>query len=85
METDVYRKLQRHLDKGARHVILTVPPQRGEQLDMTGLLAVVDDVGAIPRGLRGMAATNPVNLPPEAGVQVEVPGGARAVLRPRHP
>lgn len=44
----------------------------------TEVLTAVDDVEAIPRGLRGMATANPVNLPPEAGVQVEVPGGARS-------
>lgn len=47
----------------------------------TGLLTPVDDLEAIPRRLRGMAPANPVNLPPEAGVQVEVPGGARSGRR----
>ena len=34
---------------------------------------VVDDLDAIPRGLRGMHDDNPVNLPSNAGVQLELP------------
>ena len=34
---------------------------------------VVDDLEAIPRGLRGLHEANPVNLPPDAGVQLELP------------
>lgn len=43
----------------------------------TGVLEAIDDLDEIPRGLRGMASRNPVNVPRDAGVQVEVPGGAR--------
>ncbi|MEU4034055.1 poly-gamma-glutamate hydrolase family protein [Streptomyces collinus] len=41
----------------------------------------VTDLDAIPAGLRGLHPRNPVNLTPEAGVQVELPLGART-LRP---
>ena len=34
---------------------------------------VVDDLDAIPRGLRGLHDDNPVNLPSNAGVQLELP------------
>jgi len=34
---------------------------------------VVDDLDAIPRGLRGLHGDNPVNLPSNAGVQLELP------------
>jgi phage replication-related protein YjqB (UPF0714/DUF867 family) len=39
---------------------------------------VVDDVHAIPRELRGLHPRNPVNLPPRAGVQIELPPRVRA-------
>ena len=38
---------------------------------------VVDDLDAIPRALRGVHPANPVNRPPEGGVQVELPVGVR--------
>ena len=34
---------------------------------------VIDDLDAIPKGLRGLHPDNPVNLPPNAGVQLELP------------
>ena len=34
---------------------------------------VVDDLEQIPRGLRGLHEANPVNLPANAGVQLELP------------
>lgn len=39
----------------------------------------VSNLAAIPQGLRGQHARNPVNLPIEAGVQVELP---RSMRRP---
>ena len=48
--------LQRHLDKGARHVILTVPPQKGEQLDALVVAGVNDDV--IKPGVRMISAAS---------------------------
>jgi phage replication-related protein YjqB (UPF0714/DUF867 family) len=38
---------------------------------------VVDEIEAIPKELRGMHARNPVNLPPEGGVQIELPPRVR--------
>ncbi|HEY0520216.1 MAG TPA: poly-gamma-glutamate hydrolase family protein [Ilumatobacteraceae bacterium] len=34
---------------------------------------IVTDLDRIPRDLRGLHATNPVNLPPRQGVQIELP------------
>ncbi len=48
--------LQRHLDQGARHVILTVPPQKGEQLDALVVSGVNDDV--IKPGVRMISAAS---------------------------
>ncbi len=44
----------------------------------TGLL-VIDEPARIPSELRGHSARNPVNLPPEGGVQVELSASARMV------
>lgn len=38
---------------------------------------VIDDLSSIPAGLRGQHRSNPVNLPPEAGVQIELPPTTR--------
>lgn len=38
---------------------------------------VVDDLAAIPAGLRGQHPANPVNLPRQAGVQIELPPTTR--------
>jgi phage replication-related protein YjqB (UPF0714/DUF867 family) len=43
---------------------------------------VVTDLDEIPRELRGLHADNPVNLPPFAGVQIELPPRVRG-LGPR--
>jgi phage replication-related protein YjqB (UPF0714/DUF867 family) len=40
---------------------------------------VVDEVAAIPKELRGMHPENPVNRPPAAGVQVELPPRIRGL------
>ena len=54
------RALATHL---AKHLRARLPEEFG----------VVDDIDAIPRGLRGLHEANPVNLPPNAGVQLELP------------
>jgi len=41
--------------------------------------AIVDDLDAIPRRLRGTSARNPVNAVPGGGVQLELPHPVRAV------
>ena len=43
---------------------------------------ILDDLEAIPRELRGLHPDNPVNVPPEAGVQLELPPRVRG-LGPR--
>jgi phage replication-related protein YjqB (UPF0714/DUF867 family) len=43
---------------------------------------IVDDLEAIPRELRGLHPDNPVNLPPDGGVQLELPPRVRG-LGPR--
>jgi phage replication-related protein YjqB (UPF0714/DUF867 family) len=43
---------------------------------------LLDDLDAIPRELRGLHPDNPVNLPPEGGVQLELPPRVRG-LGPR--
>ena len=54
------RPLASHL---AGHLRASLPPAYG----------VVDDLDVIPRGLRGLHEANPVNLPSNAGVQLELP------------
>ena len=54
------RLLASHL---ATHLRSALPPAFG----------VVDDLDAIPSGLRGQHEANPVNLPHHAGVQLELP------------
>ena len=54
------RRLAGHL---AEHLRASLPQEYG----------VVDDLDEIPRGLRGTHHANPVNLPPHAGVQLELP------------
>ncbi len=39
--------------------------------------SIVTDIEAIPNELRGMHSRNPVNLPPGAGVQIELPPRVR--------
>ena len=43
---------------------------------------IVDDLDAIPRELRGLHHANPVNVPPDGGVQLELPPRVRG-LGPR--
>ena len=54
------RRLASHL---AAHLRAALPPAFG----------VVDDLEAIPTGLRGLHEANPVNLPGNTGVQLELP------------
>ena len=50
----------------------------GDAMRDVGLRAI-DELGAIPEGLRGLHPANPVNLPQEGGVQIEM---AASVRRP---
>ena len=58
-----HRPLARHI---GRHI--------GERLPA---YEVVTDIDAIPTELRGLHHRNPVNLPPHAGVQIELPPRVR--------
>jgi phage replication-related protein YjqB (UPF0714/DUF867 family) len=59
------RALAHHL---AEHLRAALPPG----------YVVVDDLDAIPRELRGVHPRNPVNRPPSAGVQLELPPRTRS-------
>ena len=50
----------------------------GRRLRETTDLDVIDDLDAVPAGLRGTHPDNPVNLAAGGGVQVELSPGARA-------
>lgn len=54
----------------AAHVAAHVRPALPDYL-------VIDDLDAIPDGLRGLHPDNPVNLPPSGGVQLELPPRVR--------
>ena len=43
---------------------------------------VITDVDAIPKKLRGMHDRNPVNVPPQRGVQIELPPRVRGTASP---
>ena len=58
------RRLAGHL---ADHLRAALPSAYG----------VIDDLDEIPRGLRGLHEANPVNLPANAGVQLELPPTVR--------
>lgn len=45
---------------------------------------IIDSTASIPRELAGMHAANPVNLPPSAGVQIELPPTLRWNRKGRH-
>lgn len=45
---------------------------------------IIDAQASIPRELAGMHAANPVNLPPQAGVQIELPPTVRWNRKGRH-
>jgi phage replication-related protein YjqB (UPF0714/DUF867 family) len=72
---------------GRRH-LLTSLLLGGTNRDLAGDLAaelrprlpayeVIDDLDRIPKELRGVHARNPVNLPPDGGVQIELPPRVR--------
>lgn len=45
---------------------------------------IIDDVPSLPKPLAGMHPRNPVNLPPSAGVQIELPATVRWNRKGRH-
>ena len=58
---------------GGRNRDLAAHLARSLRTALPSEFGVVDDLSAIPRGLRGLHEANPVNLPPNAGVQLELP------------
>lgn len=50
----------------------------GEAIIHRSSLHVITDPGSMPRGLTGMHPKNPVNLPKDGGVQLEMSAGARS-------
>ena len=56
----------------------TLASQLAEAIGRETELTAVDDLSSIPKGLRGLHSTNPVNMPYRAGVQVELSVEARA-------
>lgn len=66
----------RHLLLGGRNRELAVHLQ-GHLHARLGDFEAVTDLAAIPPELRGLHRSNPVNLPPQAGVQVELPPAVR--------
>lgn len=69
------RHLQRSVLVGGRNTDLAA--RLAEAIRQGTELRVVDDPAQIPHGLRGLHPRNPVNLPPEAGVQLELSPSAR--------
>jgi phage replication-related protein YjqB (UPF0714/DUF867 family) len=71
-----------------RRTLMTSLLLGGQNRDLAGHVAehlrtnlpaydVLDDLEAIPKELRGVHDRNPVNLPPERGVQIELPPRVR--------
>ena len=58
---------------GGRHRMLAAHLARHLRAALPEAFGVVDDLDAIPKGLRGLHEANPVNLPRNGGVQLELP------------
>ena len=63
---------------GGRHRPLAATVSAALRWELGDGFAVVDDLEAIPRELRGLHPRNPVNLPRQGGVQLELPPRVRA-------
>ncbi|MFK7897767.1 MAG: poly-gamma-glutamate hydrolase family protein [Myxococcota bacterium] len=67
------KRLWRHLLLGGRNRALADHVAKHLRSGLSWRYRVVDDLESIPRPLRGQHARNPVNHPPECGVQIELP------------
>ena len=67
------RRLFRHLLLGGRNRSLAEHLAKHLRKGLSSHYRVIDDLTAIPKPLRGQHDRNPVNLPAEAGVQIELP------------
>lgn len=70
-------RLRRHLLLGGRNRGLAQHVANHLREGLPRRYHVLDDLEAIPRELRGQHPRNPVNLPPEKGVQIELPPSIR--------
>ena len=71
------RRMWRNVLLGGRNRALATHVAEHLRAGLPRRYRVTDDLDAIPRELRGQHARNPVNLPPETGVQLELPPGIR--------
>lgn len=67
------KSLWHHLLVGGRNRALAGHVSKHLRDALPGQYHVVDEVDAIPKELRGQHPRNPVNLPANAGVQIELP------------
>ena len=66
-------RLSHHLLLGGRNRDLARHVAAHLRAGLSSRYLVLDDLEAIPKELRGQHLRNPVNLPPEQGVQIELP------------
>lgn len=71
------RRLWRHLLLGGRNRALAAHVAAHLRAGLPRRYRVLDDLAAIPKELRGQHPRNPVNRPPEQGVQIELPPTVR--------
>lgn len=75
------RRLWRHLLLGGRNRTLARHVAAHLRSGLPRRFRVLDDLEAIPRELRGQHPRNPVNRPPNHGVQIELPPTIRWNMR----
>ena len=71
------RRLRRHLLLGGRNRELARHVAGHLRAGLPSRYPVLDRIESIPKELRGQHARNPVNRPPERGVQLELPPAIR--------
>ena len=75
------RRLWRHLLLGGRNRALAQHVAGHLRDGLSRRYHVLDDLAAIPKELRGQHPRNPVNRPPQQGVQIELPPSIRWNVR----
>jgi phage replication-related protein YjqB (UPF0714/DUF867 family) len=71
------RRLRRHLLLGGRNRTLATHVAQHLREGLPRRYRILDDLDAIPQELKGQHPRNPVNRPPEEGVQIELPPALR--------
>lgn len=71
------RRLRHHLLLGGRNRVLASHVATHLRGTIPARYVVLDDLERIPSELRGQHVRNPVNRPPEQGVQIELPPSLR--------